>query len=107
MRVLRDIRAFISSRDLLVFAVGIALSNRFQKTLESLIDTLVMPVVSWVTGTRQLASREARVGDVKLAWGKALESVIVLAISVVVMVEVVRWLTTHVKGLKSSSVTWS
>ena len=107
--VLRDVRSFISSKDLLVLAVGLALSTQFQKTLETVIDALVMPVVSWLTGRSHLASREARVPGTRiaLAWGKALEAVLVFLVSLVVMVEIVKWLTTSIAGLRSTSVTWA
>lgn len=112
-RIGHDIKSFISGKDLVVFAVGIALSNQLQATLKSIIDNLIMPLVSNSTGVDNLSNRsytlhtstiEGKQKSITLNWGAALQSVITLFISLVVMVEVARYITTHY--VKSSSVTF-
>ena len=101
-RVARDIQSFISGRDLVIFAVAIALSNQLQITLKVIIDSLVMPFVSKLTGATNLNSRafdlqtpQGKDLGIKLGWGAALQSVIVFFISLVVLVEIARYITVH------------
>lgn len=108
-RVGRDILSFVSGRDLVVFAVGIALSNQMQITIKTLIDNLIMPFVSKLTGADNLANRSIHLKSpdgkdlgIKIGWGAALQSVIIFAITLVVMVEMARYITVHY--VKSSSV---
>lgn len=110
-RVSQDIKSFISGRDLVVFAIGIGLSNQLQATLKTLIDSLIMPVVSQLTGVTNLNSRSLELQKpkgnnpgIKVAWGAALQSIVVFAISLVVMVEIARYVTVHY--VKSTSVTF-
>lgn len=107
LRVLRDIRSFVSSKDLVVFAVMLALSNQLQTTLNTLIDALIMPFVSHVTGRARLSTREARVPGtgITVRWGAAAYALITFAISLVVMVEIVRLIVTRAR--LTSSVTFA
>lgn len=100
-RVGRDIKAFIGGKDLVVFAIGLALSTQFQETVRTLIDSLIMPFISTLTGATQLESRNLRlkapVGDAQpiyIYWGRALKTLITFSITLVVMVEIARYITT-------------
>lgn len=111
-RIGRDIKTFVSGKDLVILAIGLALSTAFQATIKALIDALIMPFVSAVTGKANLATRAYELQTpkgnklgIKLEWGKAIESVIVFAITLVVMVEIARLIT--VKYVKSSSVSFN
>jgi large-conductance mechanosensitive channel len=112
-RILRDIQSFVSGKDLVVFAIALALSNNFQALLKVLIDTLIMPFVSQLTGPTNLASRtwelQAPISGknlgINLGWGAALQAIITFVITLVIMVEIARYLT--VKFVKSSTVTFT
>ena len=110
-RIARDIQSFVSGKDLVVFAIGIALSNQFQATVKTLIDSMIMPFVSKLTGATNLSSRtydlqsaQGKSLGIKLGWGAALEALIVFCITLVVMVEIARYITVHF--VKSSTVTF-
>ena len=106
-QVLRDIKAFVGGKDLLVFAVAIALSNQLQSTLATLIDSLVMPVVSTTLGTQKLKDRSFQIPktDIAIKWGAALNALIMFGIALVVMVEITKYITT--RFVKSTSINWS
>lgn len=108
-RVAEDIKSFIAGKDLVVFAIGLALSTQFQETVRTLIDSLIMPFISVLTGATKLDSRTIRLNTpvknaepIYIQWGKALKSIIVFMITLVVMVEIARYLT--VRYVTSSSV---
>jgi large-conductance mechanosensitive channel len=108
-RVGRDIQSFLSGRDLVIFAIGIALSNEMQTTLRTIIGNMIMPIVSKFTGVDNLKDRAINLKGpngqelgIKLGWGAALQSLIVFFITLVIMVEIARYVTLHF--VKSSSV---
>jgi large-conductance mechanosensitive channel len=110
-RIGRNIKSFVSGKDLVIFAISIALSNQFQVTIKNIIDNMIMPFVSRVTGATNLSSRQVVLQKAKdknpgiqLKWGAALESAIVFLISLVIMVEIARYITVHF--VKSSTVTF-
>ncbi len=104
-RILKDIKSFIAARDLAMLAITIALSNQFQQTTKTIIDTMIMPFVSRVTGATNLKSRaidlqtpKGKSLGIQLGWGAAVESVIVFIITLVVMVQMARYFTKLVKS---------
>lgn len=111
MQVLKDIKSFVSGRDLVVFAVTIGLSNQLQAALQTIISNTVMPFVSVVSGATKLSDRSIELkkpkGDlpgIKIGWGAALNAGIVFFITLVIMVQIVKLITT--RYVKSSSITW-
>jgi large-conductance mechanosensitive channel len=101
-RIGQDIKSFISGKDLVIFAISLALSTQLQTTLNKIIDTMIMPFVSKLTGTTNLAARSVELQTpggkdlgIKLGWGAALQSLIVFFISLVIMVEIARYVTVH------------
>ena len=107
MGVLRDIKSFVSGKDLIIFSVGLALSNEIQTLIRTLINQLIMPFVSFATGKTNLSSRTIDLQDanIKVGYGAALQATIVFAITLVVMVEIAKYITQHY--VKSSSVSFN
>lgn len=110
----KDIKSFISGRDLVVFAVGLALSTQLQATLKSIIDGLIMPFVSTATGAGNLATRAwdlkvptpgSKDPVIKVLWGAALNSIIVFFITLIIMVKIAKYITVHY--VKSASVSFN
>lgn len=107
-RVAKDIQSFVASKDLIVFAVGVALSNQLQATLNTLITSLIMPFVSYWTGVNDLSSRTWVLNEgepgIKLNWGAAANAIITFTITIAVLVEFTRFVTT--KYVKSQTIQW-
>lgn len=108
-QIAQDIRSFVAGKDLVVFAIGIALSNALQSTLNTVINNLIMPFVSYFSGVTDLADRSWMLHDgppaIKLGWGAALNALITFVITLVIMVEFVKYVTTNY--VRSSTIQWS
>lgn len=111
-RILSDIKAFVGGKDLVVFAIALALSAQFQETIRTFIDSMIMPFISKLTGATRLETREFEISppvgtklSITLGWGRALKSFIVFCITLVIMVEIARYLTVHF--VQSSTVKFS
>jgi large-conductance mechanosensitive channel len=108
-QIITDIKSFVSGKDLVVFAIALALSAQFQSTIRTAIDGLIMPFISKLTGATNLSSRSLQIspptastGAISIQWGKALESFILFCITLIIMVEIAKYLTVHF--VESSSV---
>lgn len=110
-RVAKDVKAFVSGKDLVVLAVGLALSTQLQATLNAVIQNLIMPFISFFTGPTNLVERAYILNDdekhrtIKIGWGAALNALITFAITTVVMVEFARFVTTTL--VQSSTIKWN
>ena len=101
-QVLNDIKAFVSGKDLVVFAIALALSASFQSLVRTWIDALIMPFISKITGATNLSHRQFQISPptsktaaITIYWGKALESLIIFLITLVTMIEIAKYLTVH------------
>lgn len=108
-QIIADIKSFVSGKDLVVFAIALALSAQFQSTVKTAIDSLIMPFISKLTGATNLSQRQIQIspptsktGAITIQWGKALESFIMFVITLVFMVQIAKYLTVHF--VESSSV---
>jgi len=101
-QIIKDIKSFVSGKDLVVFAIALALSAQFQMTVKTAIDSLIMPFISKLTGATNLSARTVQIspptstaGPITINWGKAVESFIMFCITLVVMVEIAKYLTVY------------
>lgn len=97
-----DFKAFISRGNIFDMAVGLIIATAFNKIVTSLVNDIIMPLVTWGTGAASLADLSIPlrtelingVETVTLSWayGSFLQSVIdflIIAFSIFIMVKVV------------------
>lgn len=112
----KEFKAFISKGNVFDMAVGLIIATAFNKIVSSMVNDIIMPLVTWATGAKNLADlsivlRETVEADgtiTKLTWqyGNFLQAVIdflIIAFSVFVMVKVV---SASRKGLHDISGTF-
>lgn len=98
----KEFKAFISKGNVFDMAVGLIIATAFNKIVSSMVNDIIMPLVTWATGAKNLADlsivlRETIEADgtiTKLTWnyGNFIQAVIdflIIAFSVFVMVKVV------------------
>ena len=95
----KEFKAFISKGNVFDMAVGLIIATAFNKIVSSMVNDMIMPLVTWATGAASLAElsiplRYAADGTVSLAWsyGNFIQTVIdflIIAFSVFVMVKIV------------------
>jgi len=94
----KEFKAFISKGNVFDMAVGLIIATAFNKIVSSMVNDIIMPLVTWATGAKNLADlsivlRETVEADgtiTKLTWqyGNFLQAVIdflIIAFSVFVM----------------------
>ncbi len=95
----QEFKAFISKGNVFDLAVGMIIATSFNKIVSSLVNDLIMPVITWATGAASLADlsvvlRRDAEGVATLTWkyGNFFQTVIdflIIAMSVFIMVKVV------------------
>lgn len=98
----KEFKAFIAKGNVFDMAVGLIIATAFNKIVSSMVNDIIMPLLTWATGASSLAELsivlkttiEEDGNVVKLTWnyGNFLQTVIdflIIAFSVFVMVKVV------------------
>lgn len=98
----KEFKEFISKGNVFDMAVGLIIATAFNKIVSSLVNDIIMPLITWATGANSIAdlsiTLKESIGDngevVKLTWkyGMFLQTVIdflIIAFSVFIMVKIV------------------
>ena len=95
----KEFKAFISKGNVFDMAVGLIIATAFNKIVSSLVNDILMPLITWATGASSLADlsiplRWDAEGVVTLSWayGNFLQTVIdflIIAFSIFCMVKIV------------------
>jgi len=99
----KEFKAFISKGNVFDMAVGLIIATAFNKIVSSMVNDIIMPLVTWGTGAASLADLSVTLRTtvdpvteevVKLTWnyGSFLQTVIdflIIALSVFIMVKLV------------------
>lgn len=103
-----EFKEFISRGNVFDMAVGLIIATAFNKIVSSMVNDLLMPLITWATGAASLAdlSIVLRVAEdgTKLTWnyGNFLQTVIdffIIAMSVFLMVKLVNTSRKRLEGL--------
>ena len=94
----KEFKAFISKGNVFDMAVGLIIATAFNKIVSSLVNDIIMPLITWATGAASLKDLSVvlRVAEdgTKLTWayGTFLQTIIdflIIAFSIFLMVKVV------------------
>lgn len=95
----KEFKEFISKGNVFDMAVGLIIATAFNKIVSSMVNDIIMPLITWATGAASLAElsiplRWDAEGNVTLSWayGNFIQTVIdflIIAFSVFCMVKIV------------------
>ncbi len=90
---LQEFKAFALKGNVLDLAVAVVIGTAFNKIVSSLVDSIIMPSVSILTGGVNLSDRAFEVGESAIRYGAFMQAIadfIIIAFSIFVAVKVVR-----------------
>lgn len=109
----KEFKAFISKGNVFDMAVGLIIATAFNKIVSSLVNDILMPLITWATGAASLADLSVVLKETvkpdgtitTLTWkyGNFLQTVLdflIIALSVFIMVKVVNSSTKKFKELE-------
>ena len=114
----QEFKAFISRGNVFDMAVGLIIATAFNKIVSSLVNDIIMPLITWATGAASLADlsivlrRDAVTGEATLTWayGNFIQTIIdflIIAFSIFVMVKLVNASRKKFKEFEELAVTQS
>ncbi len=83
---------FIREQGIIGLAVGFILGGAVSKTVSSLVDNVINPLIGLALGKVDLADKVTTIGQVTLKWGAFISSVIDLVIIAAVVYFIVKGL---------------
>lgn len=97
--IFKEFKAFITRGNIFDMAVGLIIATAFNKIVSSLVNDIIMPLVTWGTGAASLADlsvvlRRNAEGVATLTWayGNFIQTIIdflIIAFSIFIMVKIV------------------
>ncbi len=114
----QEFKTFISRGNVFDMAVGLIIATAFNKIVSSLVNDIIMPLITWATGAASLADlsivlrRDAVTGEATLTWayGNFIQTIIdflIIAFSIFVMVKLVNASRKKFKEFEELAVTQS
>ena len=86
----KEFKKFISKGNVMDLAVGVIIGGAFQKIISSLVDDILMPIISMLTGKVNFEELKFTMGSAEVSYGKLISAVLnflIIAIVVFLLVK--------------------
>lgn len=74
--MLKEFKAFISKGNVIDLAVGVIIGGAFQKIVSSLVDDIIMPAISFITGKVNIADLGFTYNEITINYGSFIATII-------------------------------
>lgn len=88
--MLKEFKEFAMKGNIIDLAVGVIIGGAFQKIVTSLVNDIIMPAISIITGKVDYSDLAFTVGDASIKYGAFLTSIIdflIIAFSIFIMIK--------------------
>lgn len=89
MKIIKEFKEFATRGNVIDLAVGIIIGGAFQKIVTSLVNDIIMPAISVITGQVDYSSLSVKVGNVSINYGNFIGAIldfIIIAFSIFIMI---------------------
>ena len=87
-KILQEFKTFVMRGNVIDMAVGVVVGGAFSNIVNSLVNDIVMPVVSFITGKINLAAQEA--GAPVIAYGNFIQIIVQFLLTAFVLFMVIK-----------------
>lgn len=101
--MLKEFKEFIARGNVMDLAVGIIIGGAFQKIVTSLVNDIIMPAISILTGKVDYTSLTYTIGDVSINYGNFIGVIIdflIIAFSIFIMIRYINRLNDKLTKMK-------
>lgn len=74
--MLKEFKEFIARGNVMDLAVGVVIGGAFQKIVTSLVEDIIMPIISVLTGKVDFSNMVFTVGDASIKYGNFITTVV-------------------------------
>ncbi len=88
--MLKEFKEFAMKGNVMDLAVGVIIGGAFQKIITSLVDDIIMPAISMITGEVDYSDLAFTIGEVSIKYGAFLTAILdflIIAFSVFILVK--------------------
>ena len=99
--MLKEFKEFIMRGNIFDMAIGVIIGGAFQKIVTSLVDDIIMPLISLVAGKVDFSSLAITIGEASITYGNFITEIInflIIALSIFVAIRSVTKLNDKAKG---------
>ena len=90
--MLKEFKEFISKGNVMDLAIGVIIGAAFQAIVTSLVNDMIMPLISLVTGNIDFSDMSVKVGQATIKYGNFITSIINFLIIAFVIFLMVRYI---------------
>ena len=90
--MLKEFKEFAMQGNIMDLAIGVVIGGAFQKIVNSLVQDIIMPIISIMTGKVDFSSKVIQVGDASIKYGNFITTIIDFLIIAFSIFLVVRYL---------------
>lgn len=100
--MLKEFKEFISKGNVMDLAIGVIIGAAFQAIVSSLVEDIIMPIISVITGNIDFSDMSVTIGKATLTYGNFITSIINFIIIAFVIFLMVRYINKLNKLSKDS-----
>ena len=86
----KEFKEFIAKGNVMDLAVGVIIGGAFKAIVDSLVNDIIMPIITMITGKVDLSGLSVKIGSATLYYGKFISAIInflIIAIVIFLMVK--------------------
>ena len=99
----KEFKEFATRGNIMDMAVGVVIGGAFQKIINSLVEDIIMPCVSILTGKVDFSDMVLKVGEASIRYGNFITAIVnflIIAFSIFLAVKYVNKLNKNIEALK-------
>ena len=99
----KEFKEFASRGNIMDMAVGVVIGGAFQKIINSLVEDIIMPCVSILTGKVDFSDMISTIGDASIKYGNFITAIVnflIIAFSIFLAIKYVNKLNKKMEDLK-------
>lgn len=103
----KEFKEFATRGNIMDMAVGVVIGGAFQKIVTSLVEDIIMPCVSILTGKVDFSDRMITIGDASIKYGNFITAIVnflIIAFSIFIAVKYVNKLNKKMENIKFGKI---
>ena len=105
--MLKEFKEFATRGNIMDMAIGVVIGGAFQSIVNSLVNDIIMPAVSMLTGKVDFSSMVFTVGDVSIKYGNFITAIVnflIIAFSIFLAITYINKLNKKMEYLKHGQI---
>lgn len=105
--MLKEFKEFATRGNIMDLAVGVVLGGAFQKIINSLVEDVIMPCISMLTGKVDFSDMVLTIGDASIRYGNFITAIVnflIIAFSIFLAVKYINKLNKKMENIKLGKI---